>query len=127
MTDEIADLNSALSKVVEVLARAAAGEFATYRRDQACEPLPRRPKASFTQADVRRAVAAVEASGKSVGAIDFPPSGGFRIIIGEAAPSNEPNEWDDVLAPHSGQAAGALVRVKERAAKAVARRQIRPR
>lgn len=128
MIEDADKLDPALLRVIRVLARAdAVHDLDAIRRDQECEMPLRRPKASFTQADVRRAVAAVEASGKSVGAIDFPPSGGFRIIIGEAAPATEPNEWDDVLAPHSDQAAKALVRVKERAAKAVARRQNRPR
>ena len=68
-----------------------------HRRDQECQIPLRRAKASFSQADVRRAVAAVEASGKSVGAIDFPPSGGFRIVIGEPMPTAARNEWDDVL------------------------------
>lgn len=127
MTEDTDKLDPALLRVIRALARAdAVHDLDAIRRDQDCE-IPLRRPASFTQADVRRAVAAVEASGKSVGAIDFPPSGGFRIIIGEAAPVTEPNEWDDVLAPHFGQAAKAPVTVKERAAKAVARRQNRPR
>lgn len=128
MIEDTDKLDSAVLRVIRALARAdAVHDLDAIRSDQECEISLRRSKASFTQADVRRAVAAVEASGKSVGAIDFPPSGGFRIIIGEAAPVTEPNEWDDVLAPHSGRAAKAAVTVKERAAKAVARRQNRPR
>ncbi|ATQ43587.1 hypothetical protein CSW64_14855 [Caulobacter mirabilis] len=57
---------------------------------------------SFTQADIKRAVQAVEAVGKSVAAVDFPPQGGFRVLLGEpegaalAGRSGE-NEWDEVL------------------------------
>ena len=128
MIEDADKLDAAVLRVIRALARAAAvHELDAIRSDQEREIPLRRPKASFTHADVRRAVAAVETSGKLVGAIEFPPSGGFRIIIGEAAPMTEPNEWDDVLAPHSGQAAKAPVTVKERAAKAVARRQNRPR
>ena len=57
----------------------------------------------FTAADVRRAVKAVEAGGKSVAAVDFPRQGGFRLLLGEPIPLNVAeriggNEWDDVLA-----------------------------
>lgn len=98
MADDTNDLDPALLRVIQALARAdAARDFDAHRRDQDRDRPPRRPKASFTQADIRRAVAAVEALGKSVGAIDFPPSGGFRIVIGEATPTAAPNEWDDVL------------------------------
>ena len=127
MTEDTSSLDPAILAIITALARAdAARDFDAHRRDQEREP-SRRPRASFTHADIRRAIAAVESAGKSVGTIDFPPSGGFRIVIGEAAPLTEPNEWDDVLAPHSDQAAKALVRVKERAANAVAKRQKRPR
>ena len=99
MTEEDTDkLDPALLRVIRALARAdAVHNLDVMRRDQECEIPLRRSKASFTQADVRRAVAAVEASGKSVGAIDFPPSGGFRIVIGEPMPAAAQNEWDDVL------------------------------
>lgn len=55
--------------------------------------------AAFTKASGRRAIEAVEAAGKPVAAIDFPPEGGFRIVIGtaEAVISEAPNPWDDVL------------------------------
>lgn len=57
----------------------------------------------FTAADVRRAVKAVEAGGKSVAAVDFPRQGGFRLLLGEPVALNVAeriggNEWDDVLA-----------------------------
>lgn len=57
----------------------------------------------FTAADVRRAVKAVEAGGKSVAAVDFPREGGFRLLLGEPVRLDLParsgeNEWDEVLA-----------------------------
>lgn len=57
----------------------------------------------FTEADIRRAIKAVESGGKSVAAVDFPKEGGFRVLIGEAF--SDPalagrgvNEWDEVYA-----------------------------
>lgn len=54
---------------------------------------------TFTKASVRRGIEAVEAAGKTVAAVDFPPEGGFRIVIGEpvALMAEEPNPWDAVL------------------------------
>lgn len=57
----------------------------------------------FTVADVRRALKAAEAGGKSVAAVDFPKEGGFRLLFGEPVELDMPvrsggNEWDDVLA-----------------------------
>lgn len=102
MTEDTFSLDPAILAIITALARAdAARDFDAHRRDRERES-SRRPRVSFTHADIRRAIAAVDSAGKSVGSIDFPPSGGFRIIIGEAAPLTEPNEWDDVLAPHSG-------------------------
>lgn len=65
---------------------------------------PARPSASFTAADVRRAVKAVRSTGERVAGVDFPAEGGFRVLIGEpmaapAAPTGGANEWDVVL-PH---------------------------
>lgn len=98
MIEDADKLDPALLRVIRALARGdAVHDLDAMRRDQECEPAARRSKPSFTQADVRRAVAAVEASGKSVGAIDFPSSGGFRIVIGEPMPTAARNEWDDVL------------------------------
>lgn len=62
-----------------------------------------RQKASFTTAEVRRAIEAVEKAGKTAAGVDFPPQGGFRVLIGEPATAvvgaGAPNEWDEVLAP----------------------------
>lgn len=56
----------------------------------------------FTAADVRRAIKATEAGGKSVAAVDFPKEGGFRLLLGEPVQLDLParagtNEWDEVL------------------------------
>lgn len=37
----------------------------------------------WTVADVRRALKAIRSGGESVAAVDFPRSGGFRILLGE--------------------------------------------
>lgn len=59
-----------------------------------------RRKVAFTDADVQRAIKAVEKGGKSIMGVDFPPEGGFRLLIG--SPLSSPvrfggNEWDEVL------------------------------
>lgn len=98
MTDDFAPLDPALLRVIQALARAdAARDFEAARRDHQPEAAPKRHRTTFTAAEIRRAVSAVESAGKTVGAVDFPPSGGFRIVIGEPAPGEQPNEWDDVL------------------------------
>lgn len=60
-------------------------------------------RASFRPADVRRAIKALEDVGKAVAGVDFPPEGGFRVLVGEpsplARPMGERNEWDEVLSP----------------------------
>jgi hypothetical protein len=57
----------------------------------------------FTEADIRRAIKAVESGGKHVAAVDFPKEGGFRLLIGEPSeaavlPRKGASDWDDVLA-----------------------------
>jgi hypothetical protein len=59
--------------------------------------------ARFTQADVARAIKTVEAVGKCVRTVDFPPEGGFRLLLGEPEGGADDrgsgrNEWDEVLA-----------------------------
>lgn len=62
-----------------------------------------RRRTSFTATDVRRAIEAVEKAGKHLAGVDFPPEGGFRVLIGEpqspVVGAGAPNEWDEVLAP----------------------------
>lgn len=58
---------------------------------------------AFTAADLKRAIKAAEAGGKSVAAVDFPKAGGFRLLFGEPVQLDVParigeNEWDEVLA-----------------------------
>lgn len=57
------------------------------------------PRARFTQADIDRAVRAMEKLGRAVAAIDFPAEGGFRLVLGEPQAVVKPgvNEWDEVL------------------------------
>lgn len=59
-------------------------------------------RANFTAADIRRAVKAVRSTGERVAGVDFPPSGGFRVLVGEPMAAPAPvtggaNEWDAVL------------------------------
>ena len=60
-------------------------------------------RAKFTQADIKRAVDGVKKLGQSVAAIDFPPEGGFRLILGDRIQVDTGkaagNEWDVVLTP----------------------------
>jgi hypothetical protein len=61
-----------------------------------------KPRPNFLPADLSKAIKAVEKSGKSLAAVDFPPHGGFRLLLGEpvtiAADRAGGNEWDEVLA-----------------------------
>ena len=59
--------------------------------------------ARFTQADVARAIKTVESVGKCVRTVDFPPEGGFRLLLGQPEDGGDDrgsgrNEWDEVLA-----------------------------
>jgi hypothetical protein len=73
--------------------------------------------ARFRQADIGRAIKAIEGAGKSVAAVEFLPEGGFRILIGDPAASADvvPNSWDEVLAPNSWHDAGAETRPRNKA------------
>lgn len=58
---------------------------------------------AWTIADVRRALKAVRSGGETIAAVDFPKSGGFRILIGDPIETDLPprsgaNDWDEVLA-----------------------------
>lgn len=59
--------------------------------------------ATFTQADVSRAIKGVEDGGKSVAAVDIRRDGTIRVFIGEPSPapdlaSEGPDEWDRLIA-----------------------------
>ena len=55
--------------------------------------------AAFRQADLTRAVKAVQAAGTRVAKVVLDPSGSIVLFMGtESTPdSNEPNEWDEVF------------------------------
>jgi len=58
-------------------------------------------RVTFTEADIKRAMRAMEKAGRSVAAVDFPREGGFRLLIGDPVQIEKgtlgTNEWDDVL------------------------------
>lgn len=59
--------------------------------------------ATFRQADVSRAIKAVEDGGKSVVAVDIRRDGTIRVFIGEPAHAPDlagegPDEWDRLIA-----------------------------
>jgi len=59
--------------------------------------------ATFRQADVSRAIRAVEDGGKSVAAVDIRRDGTIRVFIGQPAhapdlTSEGPDEWDRLIA-----------------------------
>lgn len=60
-------------------------------------------RAGFRPSDVQRAIKALEKVGKTIAGVDFPPEGGFRVVVGEPSPLAQPvgerNEWDEVLSP----------------------------
>jgi hypothetical protein len=64
---------------------------------------PRKSGNAASKAAVKRAIAAVEDSHHSVAAVDFPPAGGFRILIGNpvelgsATRSDGSDDWDKAL------------------------------
>jgi len=53
--------------------------------------------ASFRQSDIKRAVAALEAVGKVVVGVKFPPEGGFEVLTGVGAdqqPLTDLQRWE---------------------------------
>jgi hypothetical protein len=57
---------------------------------------------TFTKAQVARAVAAVEAGGKVVTGVDFPPEGGFRVLTADGlrpvdAERKGGDGWEDFM------------------------------
>ena len=59
-----------------------------------------RGRCSFRESDVRRAVRAIEATGKEVCAVEISAEGKIRIVVGKPNPQQSVggNEWDEVLA-----------------------------
>lgn len=131
MPEDSTPLDPALLKIIQALARAdASRDFEAARRDHEREAAPKRHRATFTAAEIRRAVSAAEAAGKTVGAIDFPPSGGFRIIIGtpetlQDTPESALEQWrrDKAKRAEIGSSAdAALERVRARTQANLAKR-----
>lgn len=56
----------------------------------------KRGRCTFREADVRRAVRAVEAAGKEVAAVEIGGDGKIRIVVGKPCEqgSHTVNEWD---------------------------------
>lgn len=61
------------------------------------EELMTRTRATFSKANLRRGILAVEESGHTVHAIEFPPGGGFKLILAAEPDQAEVNEWDVAL------------------------------
>lgn len=58
----------------------------------------KRGSCTFREADVRRAVRAVESAGKRVSAVRINPQGGIEIVLSRSAAQEwTGNEWDDEL------------------------------
>lgn len=60
------------------------------------------PAPAFTDADIQRAIKAATKAGLKVAGIDFPRTGGFRLLFGEpvrldSLETGGRNEWDSVL------------------------------
>ena len=59
--------------------------------------------ANFTQAELARAIKTVESVGKCVLTVNFPPEGGFSLLLAGKEDGGDDrgsgrNEWDEVLA-----------------------------
>jgi hypothetical protein len=60
-----------------------------------------RGRCSFRESDVRRAVRAIEATGKEVAVVEISVEGKIRVVISkpddqESVGSRQPNEWDSI-------------------------------
>lgn len=57
-------------------------------------------RVSFSAPAVKRAIATVEKAGKSIAGVDFPPEGGFRLLLGEPREADVPDrsggDWEVV-------------------------------
>lgn len=62
--------------------------------------MPRKPS-NLNRADVKQAIALMEALGKTVTAVKFHPDGTFRVMtkdhVSVPAAADEPNPWDKVF------------------------------
>ncbi len=56
-----------------------------------------RTRATFSRANLRRGFLAVEESGHTVHAVEFPPGGGFTLILAARTEQAEVNEWNVAL------------------------------
>jgi hypothetical protein len=51
----------------------------------------------FREADVRRAVKAIAATGQPIAGVRFERDGGFTVLIGKSSDVVKANPWDEVL------------------------------
>lgn len=56
-----------------------------------------RTRATFSRASLKRGMLAVEEAGHTVHAVEFPPGGGFTLILSAGTERAEVNEWDVAL------------------------------
>lgn len=56
-----------------------------------------RTRATFSRASLKRGILAVEEAGHTVHAVEFPPGGGFILILAAGPEQAEVNEWDVAL------------------------------
>lgn len=56
-----------------------------------------RTRATFSRAGLKRGILAVEEAGHTVHAVEFPPGGGFTLILAAGTEQAEVNEWDVAL------------------------------
>lgn len=52
---------------------------------------------SFSKAQLRVAIETVRTAGLEIHAIEFPPDGGFKLVLNADAVASEINPWDEVL------------------------------
>jgi len=56
-----------------------------------------RTRATFSKANLRRGILAVEESGHTIHAVEFSPAGGFKLILAVESEQAEVNQWDVAL------------------------------
>jgi hypothetical protein len=54
-------------------------------------------RCAFKEADVRRAVKAIAATGQPIAGVRFNRDGGFTVVIGKPGEVTKTNVWDEVL------------------------------